>query len=78
MLTHLRLMVVMLPVLAVPAFAQTPDTPTKGKLRAACTEDVQKHCATIERGKGQLRGCLASHESELSPACKIALDARKR
>ncbi|HZT48224.1 MAG TPA: cysteine rich repeat-containing protein [Hyphomicrobiaceae bacterium] len=42
------------------------------KLRAACAADVQKFCATVERGKGALRACLESHETQLSDGCKAA------
>src|SRR5262245_11603696 len=42
------------------------------KMRAACAADIQKFCAGIERGKGQMRACLETHQKDLSPACQAA------
>jgi len=46
------------------------------KYRAACSADVQKFCANVERAKGAMRSCLAAHEKELSAPCKAARDER--
>jgi hypothetical protein len=43
-----------------------------GKHWKACGDDVQKFCANVEKGKGQMRACLDSHAAELSDACKTA------
>lgn len=71
------LLLAALPVTA--ALAQDASQPSSAaaseareKVRAACASDVQKFCANIERGKGAMRGCLQTHESELSSACKAA------
>lgn len=43
-----------------------------GKRWKACGDDVQKFCASVEKGKGQVRACRDSHAPELSDACKTA------
>ncbi len=66
-----------LALLPVTAMAQnaTPDpakAEARAKLRAACSADVQKFCANIERAKGARRACLMAHEKELTDGCKAA------
>ncbi len=61
----------------VTAFAQsaaprTAASETREKMRAACSADVQKFCANIERAKGAMRGCLEAHQTQLSDGCKAA------
>jgi Cysteine rich repeat len=46
------------------------------KVRQACAADAAKFCATVEKGKGQMRACLESHAAELSATCKEGLAAR--
>ncbi len=63
------------PAPQTPAPTNTPSPELKearGKMRTACADDVKKHCAGIERGKGALGRCLESHASELTPACTTA------
>jgi hypothetical protein len=63
----------------LPAFAQNAEPKAgKGEMRAACSADVQKFCASTERGKGQVRNCLEGHKAELSDACKAAMAARAK
>jgi len=69
------------PVVAIAQNATQPApsverSEAREKVRAACGADVQKFCANIERAKGAMRGCLAAHEKELSPACKEAREER--
>jgi hypothetical protein len=66
-----------LALLPMTAFAQgaAPQTPApeaREQMRAACSADVQKFCANIERAKGAMRSCLESHETQLSDGCKAA------
>jgi hypothetical protein len=72
------IVIIALQLCAGAALAQTPDVQPRERLRAICAGEVQKYCATTERGKSQLRTCLASHEDNLSPGCKKALEDRKR
>jgi hypothetical protein len=44
-------------------------------LRKACGADLQKYCASQERGR-ERRDCLQSHVDQLSADCKAALQAR--
>lgn len=41
-------------------------------MRLSCAEDVKKHCATVEPGKGGLQKCLQAHASEISQPCATA------
>src|SRR5262245_22841783 len=52
--------------------AAATQSPDGGKRWKACGDDIQKFCAKIEKGKGQMRTCLDSHAAELSDACKTA------
>ena len=68
-----------LSLLSLAGFAQTSESQSgKGQLKGACSADVQKFCADAPRGKGQVRGCLASHQGELSETCKAAMAARTK
>lgn len=74
----------LLGALPIAAIAQnmTPSAPSteraeaREKFRAACSADVQKFCANVERAKGAMRSCLAAHEKDLSAGCKAARDER--
>jgi hypothetical protein len=61
---------------AAPSALSPERAAAREKVRAACSADVQKFCATIERGKGAMRVCLDAHQSELSPACREAREER--
>lgn len=60
------------------AVAQSPGQPSaattesRGKVRTACADDIQKFCATVERAKGAMRDCMQANESKLSATCKAA------
>jgi len=71
-----------LAVLPMTALAQSapPEKATqeaRAKVRAACSADVQKFCANIERAKGAMRSCLKAHEKQLSDGCKAARAERE-
>ncbi|MBX7057697.1 MAG: cysteine rich repeat-containing protein [Leptospirales bacterium] len=42
----------------------------------ACRQDIQTHCAGIQRGQGRIFQCLKQNEASLSAACKQALAPR--
>jgi Cysteine rich repeat len=48
-----------------------------GRVEKACSEDLHKLCPDTKPGQGRLVRCLREHESELAPACKEALPARR-
>jgi hypothetical protein len=74
-----RVMAGVLCLAPLPALAQNAEPKSgKGEVRAACSADVQKFCASIERGKGQVRNCLEGHKADLSDACKAAIAARTK
>ena len=39
------------------------------KIRAACDQDLQRFCVSVQPGGGRLVQCLSPHTSELSTAC---------
>ena len=69
-------------MLVAPAIALAEDAPApapaagSGKHFQACSAEIQKFCATVEKGKGLMRKCLESHTSELSDGCKTRLAER--
>ncbi len=59
-----------------PAESQSPDAAPaagKGKHWQACATEIQKYCATVEKGKGLMRTCLEGHTTELSDGCKTSM-----
>jgi hypothetical protein len=60
------------PAVALAEDAAAPAAGT-GKHFQACSAEIQKFCATVEKGKGLMRKCLESHASELSDGCKTRL-----
>ena len=44
-------------------------------VRAACAEDAQKFCATVQPGGGRIVACLKEHKDSLSDRCKQAAGA---
>ncbi|MFZ1106469.1 MAG: efflux RND transporter periplasmic adaptor subunit [Hyphomicrobiaceae bacterium] len=53
---------------AAPAEKARPRT---AAIRAACGDDIQKHCPGAERGK-DIRACLQANAAQLSETCKAA------
>lgn len=43
----------------------------------ACKADYTKFCKSTQPGGGRIVECLKSHEAELAPACKSALEAAR-
>lgn len=76
----LLLTVLPLTAMAQGVAPQSPETSARSemraKVRAACAADVQKFCATVERGKGAMRDCMRTNEQQLSDACKSARTER--
>ena len=50
---------------------QAGDQPAAA-IRAACAEDAQKFCATVQPGGGRIVACLKEHKDSLSDRCKQA------
>ena len=59
-------------LLALPA-AAVPGDPFD--MRAVCHDDFQRFCSALgnEATRDAILRCLASHEADLSPACRIAV-----
>jgi len=47
------------------------------EVHADCKPDVDKLCKGVEPGRGRIRACLKSHQSDLSPACQQAIASIK-
>lgn len=46
----------------------------QGPVATACKPDIEKFCAGKPHGGAEVRTCLEAKKSEVSPACKTALD----
>lgn len=48
--------------------------------RVACEDDVEEHCANVEKGEGRLLRCLAEHlpKGDLSESCAKHLDESRK
>lgn len=57
---------------SAPAAQSAPVETAVAKFRQACAADVQKFCATAEKGRGKMRACLDSHANDLSASCQSA------
>jgi hypothetical protein len=56
------------------ASAQDPND----ALMQACGPDIQKFCADVAPGNGQIAACLKSHRSDLSKDCRKAARAARK
>ena len=59
--------------------ADAPTSDAKGgaraaSFRAACSADIEKHCANVERSRGAIRLCLQASAAQLSEGCKAAAE----
>jgi hypothetical protein len=50
----------------------------RGVVRDVCLEDYKRLCATVPRGGGRIRKCMADNSDKLSAACKAALGSRTK
>jgi cysteine rich repeat protein len=64
-------------LLAAGALAQTPAPKGPKEMSGPCMADVQKLCADVPGGHGEVMHCLMEHEANLSPACKEKMAAAK-
>ena len=47
--------------------------PAKGAVQQACKADVERFCASVQRGDGRVGKCLSEHKGQLSAQCKEAM-----
>ena len=40
------------------------------KLAAACGKDINRHCRSVQLGKGRIQSCLDKNQGKLSATCK--------
>ena len=50
----------------------------RGAVRDVCLEDYKRLCATVPRGGGRIRKCMADNSEKLSPACKATLGSQTK
>ena len=63
-------------MLGIGALAITSATgaePSKGAAQQACKADVERFCASVQRGDGRIRKCLSENKEQLSTPCKEAM-----
>ncbi|NKI95171.1 cysteine rich repeat-containing protein [Rhizobacter sp. SG703] len=60
--------------LSLLALAGTAAARDANPMAQACKADHAKFCKSTPPGGGRIVDCLKSHEAELAPACKSALD----
>mgnify|MGYP005812171297 CR=1 FL=1 len=58
-------------ILTAPVLAQGTGT---GPVAKQCAGDIEKFCAGMQHGKGEIRACLEGRKAEVSAACREALD----
>jgi hypothetical protein len=65
----------MLGIGALAIASATAAEPSKGAAQQACKADVERFCASVQRGDGRVRKCLLEHKEQLSTPCKEAVQA---
>jgi hypothetical protein len=61
---------------AAPAAAHTLSPRQEAMaVRSKCSGDFQKLCSSVQLGGGRAAACLRAHASELTPACRAALQS---
>jgi hypothetical protein len=50
----------------------------RGVLRDVCLADYKRLCASVPRGAGRIRKCMAENSDKLTPACKAALGSQTK
>jgi hypothetical protein len=45
-----------------------------GPVAKQCASNIQKFCADMQHGHGEVRACLESKKDKVTPACKEALE----
>lgn len=54
--------------------ADSSTGPAAGTRHGACSGDIKRHCADIQRGKGKIPECLVAHAADLSPECRKRME----
>ena len=63
-----------LPIVLIFAATAAAEGP---KPRQACRADYERLCHGVKPGGGRIRECMKAHRSEISPACRAALEERR-
>src|SRR5579862_7957548 len=56
----------------VTAAAQSAQADPLAAIRAACTADAQRFCATVPQGGGRVIACLKENKDSISDRCRAA------
>jgi hypothetical protein len=49
----------------------------QGPVGSACIDEIQKFCAGMEHGQGQVRACLEANKDQVSAGCRTALETTR-
>lgn len=50
-------------------------TPPASVSTEVCSQDLARFCAGVEPGQGRLLACLRQRSSEITPACRVAVES---
>lgn len=67
-----RRLLSVLSLLTLTHAARADDAQAQATLRAACSDDAQKFCSSVQPGGGRIIACLKEHKSEVSDRCRQA------
>jgi golgi apparatus protein 1 len=64
-----------LPTLAGASLLLALAAPARADLMAACAPAIAQFCADVQRGRGRIAACLASHQPALASTCRAEVVA---
>src|SRR3954467_15214677 len=73
-MTPKRAVLLALSSVVLAAQAQDAGTAKPGPLDAACKQDLEAFCGSVQPGEGRMINCLVDHEKELSNTCRRRMD----
>ncbi|MCJ2036271.1 hypothetical protein [Methylobacterium sp. J-068] len=74
----LRIALLALGALLVPAAASAEPTPIRELLKLSCTGDYLEHCSMHPPGGPEVEACFKANIRKLSPPCAQAINAYRR
>lgn len=63
-----------LTMMAVASTASAQPGTGEGPVATACKAEIEKLCAGMKHGAGEIRACLEKNKDKVGDACKEALD----
>jgi hypothetical protein len=77
-MSKLRLALLVLPAVLVPAAASAQSTPLRELLKLSCTGDYLEHCSMHPPGGPEVEACFRQNLRKLSPDCARAIRTYQR